>query len=104
MTCGHAGNAIHTRMPQDCGISHSVSYFFTFTVTMAFFFPEVTVIFAFPAFLPLTTPFAETVATFLSEVLYVTLSWESDGVITGLSVSFGIDVLSVFPQTAHVRV
>ena len=36
----------------------TVNFYFTFTVTIAFFFPALTVIFAVPAFLAFTTPFA----------------------------------------------
>ena len=52
----------------------TVNFYFTFTVTIAFFFPALTVIFAVPAFLAFTTPFAFTVATFLLLLVNVTLS------------------------------
>ena len=43
-------------------------YLVTVTVTVYFFLPDLTVIFAFPVFLPLITPLLLTVAIFLLEV------------------------------------
>lgn len=46
-----------------------VFYFFTVTLIFTVFFPDLTVIVAFPAFFALITPFLDTVATFLLEDL-----------------------------------
>ena len=46
-----------------------MDYFVTVTVTVYFFLPDLTVIFAFPAFLPVITPLLLTVAIFLLEDL-----------------------------------
>ena len=52
----------------------------TFTVTTTFLLPDLTVIFAVPAFFALITPLELTVATFLFEEEYVTFSLLVTGV------------------------
>ena len=52
----------------------------TFTVTTTFFLPDLTVIFAVPAFFALITPLELTVAIFLFEEEYVTFSLLVTGV------------------------
>ena len=54
----------------------------TFTVTTTFLLPDLTVIFAVPAFFALITPLALTVATFLLEDVYVIFSLLVTGVTT----------------------
>ena len=44
-----------------------MSHFSTFTFTLNFFFPDFTVIVAFPVFTAVITPFLLTLATFLLE-------------------------------------
>ena len=59
--------------------------YFTFTIKVTFFFPEVTVIVAFPAFLPITLPFEVTIATLFLLDLKLNLLADVIGETTGLS-------------------
>lgn len=60
-------------------------YYFTFTVNLMLFFPDVTVIVVLPAFLAVTLPLDVTVAMLFLLDLNVNLLAEVIGVTTGLS-------------------